>query len=481
MTEVLRTTIPARLDRLPWTRFHTLVTAVLGITWILDGLEVTIVGALGPSLQSRATLALSTPQVGAAASFYLAGAIVGALAFGWVTDRFGRRLVVFGTLAVYVAGCIGTAFSFDFASFVIFRLITGLGIGGEYAAINSTIDELTPARYRGRVALMVNGSFWIGAAAGAAASSLLLDPRLLAPNIGWRLAFGIGGGLAGGVLLLRRFVPESPRWLITHGRAEAAEAVMRRIETDAGVEPGPTSGDAEIALATRETFGFAAVATALGRRHRTRALLVLGLMAAQAFLYNALFFTYGIVLTRFEGVAPAKVGLFLLPLAVGNFLGPLLLGPLFDTLGRKPMIAGTYGLSGLLMAATALAFAAGWLDARTQTLCWMAIFFFASAAASAAYLSASELFPLEVRALAIALFYAVGTLIGGLAGPIIFAGLIASGEPGRLAWGYGAAAAVMAAAALAQGRFGVAAEGRALEDVAPPLSLAMPGRLEPWS
>jgi MFS family permease len=467
----VRTRIPARLDRLGWSRFHTLVVAALGITWILDGLEVTIVGSLGPALQSRATLGLTATQVGAAASFYLAGAVGGALVFGALTDRYGRRAVIFTTLGVYLVGVLASAAAFDFWSFALFRLVAGLGIGGEYAAINSAIDELIPARWRGRVGLAVNGSFWLGAAAGAAATPLLLDTRLFPADVGWRLAFAIGAVLGAGILFLRRFVPESPRWLVTHGRAEEAERAMDEIEARAGA-PDTDEAPAELVLHPHRSFGLGSVARVLLKDFRARTVLVLVLIAAQAFLYNALFFTYGVVLTRFEGVDARKVGLFLLPIAAGNFAGPLVLGPLFDTLGRKPMIAGAYAVSAVLMVATALAFGSGLLTAVTQTGAWMVIFFFASAAASAAYLTASEIFPLEIRALALALFYAAGTLLGGVAGPTVFGALIGAGSRWSLAGGYLFAAALMLVAAFAELRLGVAAERKPLESLAAPLSLA---------
>jgi MFS family permease len=469
---VIRTQIPARLDRLAWSRFHTLLVLALGITWVLDGLEVTIVGAFGPALQDRATLGLTTTQVGEAASFYLAGAIIGALVFGWLTDRFGRRLVVFLTLGIYLAGVLASALSVDFAMFALFRLVTGLGIGGEYAAINSAIDELIPARWRGRVDLIVNGSFWLGAAAGAAAAPLLLDTRLFPIGLGWRLGFAIGGVLGLAVLFLRRLVPESPRWLIVHGRQDLAEREIARIEAHAGKAP-PLPPDAPVLeIRPRGDFGLRALARVLLTRYRRRTALVLALMASQAFLYNALFFTYGVVLTKFEAVSPQRVGLFLLPLAAGNFAGPLVLGHLFDTIGRKPMIAGSYAIAGGLMIITALAFGAGALDAVTQTAAWMLIFFFASAAASAAYLTASEVFPLEVRAMAIAVFYAAGTLVGGLAAPTLYGALVATGQRWALCGGYLFAAILMLAAAMVELWLGVPAERQPLEALADPLSAA---------
>jgi MFS family permease len=469
---VVRTDIPFRLDRLPWSRFHLLVVVALGVTWVLDGLEVTIVGSIGPSLQSRATLGLTPDSIGAVASFYVAGAVCGALVFGWITDRFGRRLVFFITLAVYLAGVLLSACAWNFWSFALFRMVTGFGIGGEYAAINSAIDELIPAKLRGRVDLIVNGSFWLGAAAGAAASPLLLDTQLLPVNLGWRLGFGIGGVLGLAILLLRGLVPESPRWLITHGRLEEAEATTREIEDriagDTG-RPLPTF-EGTLEVHPRKAFGFALIFRTMLGEHRGRSLLALVLMVSQAFLYNAVFFTYGVVLTKFEHVPDGHVGLYLLPMAVGNFLGPLCLGHLFDTVGRKKMIAGTYILSGVLLAATGALFGMGLLSAWTQTACWMVIFFFASAAASSAYLTASEIFPLETRALAIAVFYALGTLIGGAASPLLFGALIATGSRWALSGGYAIAAVLMLVAAGVELKLGVDAEGKSLESIAEPIS-----------
>jgi len=466
------TQIPARLDRLPWSRFHVLLVAALGVTWILDGLEVTIVGSIGPALQSAHTLGLTPTSIGAAASFYVIGAVVGALGFGWVTDRFGRRTVFFATLAVYLVGVLLSACSWNFVSFAIFRAITGLGIGGEYAAINSAIDELIPAKYRGRVDLIVNGSFWIGAAAGSGASLIFLDPHLFGENVGWRLGFAVGGALGLVILVLRRLVPESPRWLVTHGRSDEAEKVMAEIEAhvaaSSGTAPGPVEGGIEIH--PRKVFGFGLILKSLWRDHRGRGLLALVLMAAQAFLFNAVYFTFGVALTKFEGASEAKVGAFLLPLAIGNFMGPLLLGHFFDTVGRKRMIVGAFAVSGILVIIQSVLFGMGLLTAVTQTGCWMVIFFFASAAASSAYLTASEIFPLEMRAMAIAVFYAAGTAVGGVMAPSFYGALIQTDSRWMLSGGYLVAAALMLVAALTEWKLGVDAEGQPLESIAKPLS-----------
>ncbi len=470
----MRTDIPARMDRLPWSRFHLMLVIALGVTWILDGLEVTIVGAIGPVLQDPKALGFSVQQVGLSASFYVVGAVVGALVFGWLTDRYGRRLVFYTTLAIYIAGVIASALAWDFWSFALFRLVTGLGIGGEYAAINSAIDELIPAKYRGRVDLIVNGSFWVGAAAGAGASLLLLDPAIIDPDTGWRLGFGVGGVLGLGILFLRRHVPESPRWLVTHGRQDEAERTLAGIERRIEAETGRPLPKAEgiLEVHPKKSFGFGEIFSSMLGPHRGRSLLALVLMIAQAFLFNAVFFTYGLVLAKFYGIPETRAGIYLVPLAIGNFMGPLLLGHLFDTVGRRRMIAGTFLVSGVLLAATAWLFALDVLTAWTQTAAWIAIFFFASAAASSAYLTASEIFPLETRALAIAVFYALGTGAGGVVAPWLFTRLIETGMHGALAAGYAGAAVLLVVAAFTEWTLGVDAEGKSLEDIADPLSKA---------
>ncbi|HUJ98712.1 MAG TPA: MFS transporter [Stellaceae bacterium] len=469
--EAVRTSVPARLDRLPWSRFHSLVIAALGITWILDGLEVTLAGSVAAALQQSERLHLTAQQVGLTGSAYLAGAVLGALFFGHLTDRLGRKRLFNVTLGLYLVATALTALSWNFAAFAAFRFLTGAGIGGEYSAINSAIQELIPARLRGRTDLAVNGSFWVGAALGAGASVWLLDPALLPPDIGWRVAFGTGAALGLVILYLRHFLPESPRWLMTHGRIEEAEQVMAEIERRVGAEALPPPAEADTALIAPTHVSLAIVARTLLRAYPARTLLGIVLMASQAFFYNAIFFTYALVLTRFFAVPADRVGLYILPFALGNFAGPMLLGPLFDTLGRKPMIAATYALAGALLALSGALFVAGLLDARTQTLLWTIVFFFASAAASAAYLTVGESFPLELRALAIALFYAFGTLIGGVGGPALFGALIARGGRGDILIGYLLGAALMLVAAAVELKLGVAAERRPLEEVAVPLSL----------
>jgi MFS family permease len=466
------TNVPARLDRLPWSRFHRLVVVALGITWILDGLEVTLAGSVAAALQTSPRLHLTAEQVGLTGSAYLVGAVLGALFFGHLTDRLGRKKLFSVTLSLYLVATALTAFSWDFTSFLCFRFLTGAGIGGEYSAINSAIQELIPARLRGRIDLAINGSFWVGAAGGALLSVWLLDPALLSPDMGWRLAFGSGAVLGLGILYLRRFLPESPRWLIIHGRPDEAERIMSGIEARVVASERVTLSlvTTNLVLDGSHKTTLASVARTLLRDYPSRTTFGLVLMISQAFIYNAIFFTYALVLTRFYDVPADKVGLYILPFAVGNFLGPLLLGSLFDTLGRKPMIAATYGLSGLLLAVTSELFYVGVLDATTQTAMWSIVFFFASAAASAAYLTVGECFPLEIRALTIALFYAFGTLLGGVGGPWLFGVLIASGSRADVVAGYLLGAGMMVAAALVTLKLSVAAERRPLEDVAPPLS-----------
>jgi MFS family permease len=469
---IVETSIPSRLDALPWSGFHTRVVLALGITWILDGLEVTLAGAVAGALKESPTLAFTNAEVGLASSGYLAGAVLGALLFGWLTDRWGRRMLLFITLAIYMAATTATAFSWDIWSFALFRFLTGAGIGGEYAAINSTIQELLPARVRGHTDLAINGSFWFGAGLGAAGSIVLLDASALGPDAGWRLCFLIGGLLSLPILLMRMWIPESPRWLMTHGREEQAREVIARIEgrfRDAGHEfsdePLPS-----LRLRERTHTPLAEALRVLFHDHRRRALVGLSLMAAQAFFYNAIFFTYVLVLTDFYDIPADAVGWYLLPFALGNALGPLMLGRLFDTVGRRIMISTTYVLSGVLLAISGWLFMRGVLDASGQTVAWTVIFFFASAAASSAYLTVSETFPLEMRALAIAAFYAVGTALGGVVSPLIFGALIDTGSRVNVFGGYLFGALFMIAAGLVQARWGVAAERKPLEHVARPLA-----------
>ncbi|WP_291578185.1 MFS transporter [Bradyrhizobium sp.] len=474
---VVETDIPARLDSLRWSGFHTRVVLALGITWILDGLEVTLAGALSGALKESPSLQFTNFDVGFSNSAYLAGAVLGALGFGWLTDRIGRKKLFFITLALYLAATAATALSWNLGSYALFRFLTGAGIGGEYTAINSTIQELVPARYRGWTDLLINGSFWIGAAMGATSAIVLLDPVLVGPDLGWRLAYLTGACLGLVVFVMRMWIPESPRWLIIHGYPSRAQAIVGDIERAAiGKLQDQSQQDSlqhvwpKIRLRMRDHTPLREVARTLFATYRRRSLVGLVLMIAQAFFYNAIFFTFALVLTDFFGIASSQVGWYILPFAAGNFLGPLLLGRLFDTVGRRAMIALTYGVSGVLLALSGYLFAIGALSAQTQTIAWMVIFFFASPAASSAYLTVSETFPLEVRALAIALFYAMGTAIGGVAGPALFGALIDTGSRNSVFAGYLFGAGLMAAAAVIAWRYCIAAERLPLESVARPLA-----------
>jgi MFS family permease len=466
---VIETDVPARLDRLGWGRFHTLVVAALGVTWVLDGLEVTLAGAVSAALKESPVLQLTDSQVGASASAYLAGAVVGALFFGWLTDLLGRRKLFFITLGLYLLATGATAFASNFEWFALFRFLTGCGIGGEYVAINSAIQELIPARYRGRTDLAINGSFWLGAVLGSLGTLVLLAPGVLPPDVGWRMAFGIGALLGAVVLVFRRSLPESPRWLMVHGRIGEAERVVGHIEKQAPC--ADESPPRRIRLHARHhSANLVDLAISLFKRYPRRSVLGLVLMAAQAFFYNAIFFTFALVLSTFFGVPADRAGLYILPFAVSNFIGPLMLGWLFDHWGRKQMIAGTYMISGVLLGLTAALFVGGALTAVTLTIAFSVVFFFASCAASSAYLTVSESFPLEVRALAIAVFYALGTGLGGIAAPWVFGTLIGSGDPASIAGGYAFGAGLMVLAGVVAWWLAVAAERRSLEEVAPPLS-----------
>jgi MFS family permease len=469
---VIETSIPARLDSLHWSGFHTRVVLALGITWILDGLEVTLAGALSGALKESPALHFSNFDIGLSNSGYLAGAVLGALGFGWLTDRIGRKKLFFITLALYLTATAATALSWNVASYTLFRFLTGAGIGGEYTAINSTIQELVPARYRGWTDLIINGSFWIGAAMGATSAIVLLDPHLIGPDLGWRLAYLTGACLGLVVFVMRMWIPESPRWLMIHGRPDQAHAIVDDIERSVTgqVQDPRQHAWPKIKLRMRDHTPLREVARTLFGTYRERALVGLTLMTAQAFFYNAIFFTYALVLADFYGIAANQIGWYLLPFAAGNFLGPLLLGRLFDSLGRRAMITLTYGLSGVLLAVSGYLFAIGALSAQGQTIAWMVIFFFASPAASSAYLTVSENFPLEVRALAIALFYAVGTGIGGVVGPALFGALIDTGSRSSVFAGYLLGSGLMIAAAVIAWRYAIAAERRTLESVARPLA-----------
>ena len=471
---IVETMIPRRLDRLPWSRWHWLVVIGLGITWILDGFEVTLVGAIASMLTDPDALGLSTQQSASAGTFYLAGAISGALVFGYLTDRYGRKKLFTVTLGIYLLFTVASGLAWNYESFALFRFMAGAGIGGEYAAINSAIDELIPARVRGRVALAINGSWWVGTAFAAFFSYELLQN--LDESIGWRIGFFLGATLALGIIVIRRFIPESPRWLLTHGRADEAERVVAEIEERVRREHPtlPEPEGAPIVIEQRERLNFLDIARYVIRNYPQRGLLGLSLMTGQAFLYNAIFFTYTLVLTEFYGVSEKTAPLYLIPFAVGNFFGPLLLGPLFDTLGRRAMISGTYTVSGVLLIATGQLFVHDVLSANGMTVAWCVIFFFASAGASSAYLSVSELFPLESRAMAISLFYALGTGLSALS-PTLFGALIQSASRTNVNYGYLLGAGLMIAAGIIAFFLAVPAERKALEDIASPYT-AVRGR-----
>ena len=472
-TGQITTDIPARLDRLPWARWHWMIVIGLGTVWILDGLEVTIVGSMSTALQSPSTgLGLSSWDIGFAGAIYVAGACLGALFFGQLTDRFGRKKLFMVTLGVYLIGTVLTAFSMNPTWYFACRFITGTGIGGEYAAINSAIDELIPARYRGRVDIAINGSFWVGAAAGSLLTIPLLDPTVFNPSFGWRFAFALGAILALGVLFVRRNVPESPRWLFIHGREDESERIVSGIEQTVREETGRelATVDDRITVRQRRTIPMTLIAKTVFTMYPKRTVLCLSLFVGQAFLYNAFFFTYGDTLSTFFGVS--QTGYYLAVFAVSNFLGALVLSPLFDRLGRVRMITGTYLLSGVLLAITGMML--GSLDAKTLTLMGAIVFFFASAGASAAYLTASEVFPMETRALCIAFFYAIGTAIGGITGPLYFGKLLdnasASKDITEIAVGYFIGAALMIVGGVVEAFLGVKAEGQSLENIAKPLT-----------
>ncbi|MFY9640448.1 MAG: MFS transporter [Rhodomicrobium sp.] len=473
--DIIETRAPARLDRLPWGRFHTLVIAALGITWVLDGLEVTLAGSVAGALKASPVLRFTDSDVGLASSLYLAGAVSGALIFGWMADWLGRRLLFFITLSLYLVAAAATAFSWDLASFCLFRFLTGAGIGGEYSAVNSTIQEMIPARFRGWTDLALGGTFWIGGALGAGASIVLLDPARFNPEIGWRLGFFIGAALSLVILYLRLWIPESPRWLVIHGREAEAEKIAGEIEAGLrahGEDFEDLSALKPMRVRPRTHTPLAEVFRTLFFTYRSRALVGLTLMASQAFFYNAIFFTYALVLTKFYAVPAQDVGWYILPFALANVLGPIVLGRLFDVIGRKPMIAATYAISGILLALSGWLFEAGYLGATEQTIAWAVIFFFASPAAGSAYLTVSEVFPVEIRALAIAAFYSFGTAIGGAGAPYLFGSLIQTGSRLSVFYGYLFGAALMVFAAAVEAIWGIAAERKPLESVAQPLSYA---------
>jgi MFS family permease len=469
-SDIVESDVPARLDRLPWSGWHWRVVIALSITWLLDGLETMLGGALVGVLKDPRTLHLSDSEIGLSATMYLAGAVTGALLFGYATDRLGRKRLFFITLGIYLLSTAATAFSWSFWSFCLFRSLTGAGIGGEYAAINSAVDELIPARVRGHVDLIINSTFWIGASLGSLGSVLLLHMKSVPPTLSWRFVFGIGAVLGLGVLLMRRSIPESPRWLLIHARKGEAERVVAEIEQEVAAGGQLPRPEGTIRLHVRDHTPWREIWDAMTKQYRERSVLGFSLMVSQAFFYNAVMFTYGLVLLRYYHVAAESIGYWLLPLSIGNFLGPLFIGRLFDTVGRRQMIALTYSATGVLLAIASCLFLKGWLSLATQAISWSIIFFIASAAASSAYLTVSEVFPLEIRGLAIAVFYACGTLIGGVGAPALFGALTETGSRLMLFWGYMAGAALMVGAAAMEWKLGVAAERKPLESVTAPLS-----------
>jgi MFS family permease len=465
------TDIPARLDRLPWSRWHARIIFALGTSWLLDGLEVTMVGSLSGILESKSGLRLTDPQVTGAATTYLAGAVAGALLFGYLTDRLGRRKLFLVTLSTYSLATIASAFSWGLFSFSLFRFFTGVGIGGEYAAINSAVDELIPGKVRGTVDLVVNGTFWVGATVGSLAAMFLLSGHLPMDR-GWRYAFGVGGSLGIIVLILRLFVPESPRWLMLRGYEEKAGNIVGDIEERAshgntGELPNPEGEKLKIKV--RDHTPLREIFQNMTGENRQRSILALVLMASQSFFFNAVFFSYALVVKKFFHIGDRDLPMHLLPFAIASFLGPIILGKLYDNIGRKPMITATYGLAVLLLAGSLFPFASGMLGPRGMGIWFSCIFFIASSAASAAYLTVSEIFPLEIRAFAIAIFYAIGTLIGGVGAPYLFGVLIATGSRVWVAVGYGVGALLMITGAVFEHFIGVEAAGKSLESISKPL------------
>jgi MFS family permease len=473
--QIVETDVPARLDRLPWSRWHTRIIVALGTSWLLDGLEVTLVGSLSGVLQSKNGLSLTDKQVTSAATFYLAGAVAGAVLFGYLTDRLGRKKLFLVTLATYSLATIASAFSWNFLSFAVFRFFTGCGIGGEYSAINSAVDELIPGKVRGTVDLVVNGTFWVGATLGSLAAMFLLNGHGLSAANSWRYAFGVGGTLGAAVLVLRLYVPESPRWLMLRGYEDQSKKVVSGIEekvSKGSPESLPPPEGNKLKITVRDHTPLKEIFRNMMGDNRQRSFLALTLMVGQAFFFNAVFFTYALVVKKFFHISDNDLPRYLLPFAVGSFLGPMLLGPLFDKIGRKPMITATYGTAGLLLLGTIYPFAHGLIGPRGLGICFTLIFFIASSAASAAYLTVSEIFPLEIRAFAIAVFYSLGTLVGGVGAPLLFGFLIASGSRTHVGMGYLLGGVLMLAGAVCEHFIGVEAAGKSLETISAPLQSA---------
>jgi MFS family permease len=462
--------VPARMDRLPWTKFHWSVVVGLGVAWILDGLEIQIVASAG----FQKSLDLNSSQVGLVASVYLVGEVVGAIVFGRLSDKLGRRKLFIMTLIVYLAGSAVAGLSFSLWFLLIFRFVAGLGIGGEYAAINSAIDELIPSKYRGRIDIIINGTYWGGAALGAAANVFLLNENLFDVNVGWRIAFFIGPLLGLGIIYLRRHIPESPRWLMTHGREDEAEETVSQIEKrveEGGIQLEQVDPAKAITIVPSGSLPFLTIGRVFFRKYPKRAFVTLTMFVTQSFLYNAIFFTYALVLQNFYHTSSSVTQYYFFPFAIGNLIGPLVLGHLFDVWGRRKMIFLTYGISGAVLGVSAIFFSVGALDATTQTIFWCVSFFFASAGASSAYLTASEIFPLELRSQAISYFFAIGQIAGSVA-PLLYGSLVGEGtDRGPLTIGYFIGAGIMIFGGIVALIFGVDAERKSLEEVAEPLSL----------
>ncbi len=472
--EQYETKVPARMDRLPWSRFHWLVILALGATWLLDGLEIGLVGAIGPMLTDKSTLGLTSAQVGYTASIYLVGEVCGALLFGWLTDRYGRQKMFFTTMGLYLAGVALTGLSIGFYTFATFRFLAGLGIGGEYSAVYSAIDELIPAEYRGHADLAISGTYWVGAAAASVLTLFFLNSNVVTTGANWRYIFLFGAALALFVLVLRRYVPESPRWLMVHDRPEEAKEVVENVE-----ERVKESEDEYLKEPDDdESMTIQAIGRVPLRRiletvfvdNFQRAVLCCVLFITQAFLYNAIYFTYGLILHQFYNVPKPDTAYYGIAFAAANFIGAIALGRFFDTVGRRPMISGTYSISGILLAITGYLFLNNMLTALTQTLLWCAVFFFATAAASAAYLTVSEIFPMEVRAQAIAVFFAIGQAAGGVVAPALFGNLIGSGKAINVFYGYCIAAGLMLIGAIVEWYWGIDAAQKSLEEVSTPIS-----------